>query len=243
MTQRSALLAARIVFAIWALAVAWTSLLPQDDLPSTLLVSDKVIHLLAYAALGMLAILSGLTRIWAFAAVMGWGLALEVAQGLLGYRSFEWADLLADGLGASVAIVVTGRVVTELRARQQRSNQEAKRALRRKRRERRVTPERPMNPAKAAARRGPPTWQQVVQKQGAKCWLCTTRTYVDDHRRDASGRERLGRTYPEVDYVVPVERGGTFEDSNIRLAHRHCAAARRKNPALMTYGKPPRTFT
>jgi VanZ family protein len=106
----------RTAFAAGVLAVAWVSLLPPDDLPQDVQVSDKVVHALAYAVLGALAVLSSFRWPAAIAAVVVIGLLLEIAQGLSGYRSFEWADLLADAVGATVgalaAAVVTRRSVS-----------------------------------------------------------------------------------------------------------------------------------
>lgn len=235
----------RILWAVASLAVAWTSLLPPNDLPSGLGLSDKILHLVGYGVLGVLAVLSGLRWPWAIATVVGFGLVMEVAQGLLGYRSFEWADLGADAIGAVAGAVITSRVLVEVRRARAVRDHEAKRQRRRDRRARARapidTPRR--NTAKAASRRGAPTWQQVAQRQGPKCWLCGTRTFADDHHRDPSGREHLGKTYPCVDLVVAVGAGGTYEDANVRLAHRHCAAARQANPSLATFGRPPRTYS
>lgn len=227
-----------------AASIAWSSLLPPEDLPAGVGVYDKALHALGYAILGVLAVLSGMRWPWAIVAVVGFGLVLEGAQGMVGYRSFEWADLVADGLGAVAGVLVASRIRAEmLRTRTDRMREE-KRAVRRARRAARRSPdvERPRNTARAAARRGAPTWQQVAQRQGAKCWLCGTRTHEDDRMRDAAGVERLGRTYPCVDLITPVETGGTYEDRNVRLAHRHCAAARRDNPGQREFGRPPRTY-
>ena len=242
MNGRLSLLAARAAFVIGLMAVAWTSLLPPDDLPSTFGLSDKVLHLVGYATLGVLAALSRLRWPVALVVVIGWGLALEMIQGALGYRSFEWLDVVADGLGALAGVLVTTRILMEIDGRRAARDHEAKRIRRRERRERARTPENPMNPAKVAARRGAPTWKQVAQRQGSKCWLCGTRTYADDRIRDKGGRERLGATYPEVDYVVALDAGGTYADDNVRIAHRHCAATRRAKPHLTTFGRPPRTY-
>ena len=235
----------RALLGIAAVAVAWTSLLPPENIPSGFVLSDKVVHLMAYAALGLLAVMSGIRWPWALTAVVCWGLLLEVVQGALGYRSFEWGDLVADALGALLGVLLTARIRQEVVRSRSQQIQEAKRERRRARRaaERDPAVERPRNPAKAAARRGAPTWQQVAQRQGPKCWLCGTRTYDDDRARDSSGRERFGKTYPCVDYVIAIEAGGTYEEANVRLAHRHCAAARRDNPALKEFGRPPRTYS
>lgn len=234
----------RILWAVASLAVAWTSLTPPDDLPSGFGLSDKVLHLLGYAVLGVLAVLSGLRWPWALTTVVGFGLVMEAMQGLLGYRSFEWADLGADAIGAVAGAVITARVLEEVRRSRAARDHESKRQHRRDRRARARAPidSTRRNAAKAASRKGAPTWQQVAQRQGPKCWLCGTRTYADDRHRDASGREHLGKTYPCVDLVLAIDSGGTYEDANVRLAHRHCAAARSANPSLTRFGRPPRSY-
>ena len=146
---------------------------------------------------------------------------------------------------AIVALVLLLRgPLTELRKRRRERAQERKRAWRRQREaereQRRV--ERAMNPVKAAAKKGPPRWQQVAEKQGTKCWLCGTRTFPDDRRRIDVGEERLGATYPTVDYVVPLDRGGTYEMENVRIAHQHCCQVRAQNPARTEFGSPKRTY-
>lgn len=122
--------------------------------------------------------------------------------------------------------------------------QERKREDRRRRRQAKTDrrSERAMNPARAAARSGAPRWQQVADRQGAKCWLCGTRTYPDDRRRTGPGSERLGATYPTVDYVLPIEQGGTYQQDNVRLAHRHCRDVRLANIGRREFGSPRRTF-
>lgn len=102
--------------------------------------------------------------------------------------------------------------------------------------------DRAMNSAKAAAKAGPPKLSQVAQRSGSKCWLCGTRTFDDDRLREKNGTERLGATYPVIDYVVALDRGGTYELDNARVAHRHCAAVRAAQPARTEFGKPPRTY-
>jgi hypothetical protein len=153
-----------------------------------------------------------------------------------------WVLLVVVALVA-LALVLRGPI-GELRRRREEQARERKREARRQRRDaaaqRRV--ERAMNPAKAAARSGPPKWQLVAQRQGPKCWLCGTRTFADDRQRTTGGAERLGATYPTVDYVTPVDRGGTYEDTNVRLAHRQCARVRRENPARSEFGPPRRTY-
>ena len=154
-----------------------------------------------------------------------------------------WWIVIAVLAVACVALLARGPMA-ELRRRRRDQAQERKREARRQRRtdQARRREERAMNPARAAARKGPPRWQQVAARQGAKCWLCGTRTHADDRLRVDVGIERLGATYPTVDYVVPIERGGTYEIGNARIAHRHCEALRQADGSREAYGSPRRTF-
>jgi VanZ family protein len=106
----------RLAFGVALVAVAWTSLLPPEDLPQDLAVSDKAAHALAYAGLGALAVLSSLRWTTAIVVVVAFGLLVEIAQGMSGYRSFEWADLLADAVGAAVGAAVASPLVRRRRA-------------------------------------------------------------------------------------------------------------------------------
>jgi VanZ family protein len=87
--------------------VAWASLLRPESLPGEVaLVSDKVLHAVGYAVLGVLSIAAGIRPVVAGALLVAFGLLLEVAQLMSGYRTFEWTDLMADAAGAAVGIGV-----------------------------------------------------------------------------------------------------------------------------------------
>lgn len=146
-------------------------------------------------------------------------------------------------LVAVVLALLLREPIASWRARRRERAQERKREMRRQRRQAKAEPsERAMNPARAAARSGPPRWQQVAERQGGKCWLCGTRTYSDDRRRTGAGSEQLGATYPVVDYVVAIDQGGTYLDDNVRLAHRQCRDVRRSNPSRREFGSPRRSY-
>ncbi len=157
-------------------------------------------------------------------------------------RAVTWALIAVLAL-AALALLLR-EPFTRWRRRRREQEQDRKRENRRQRRraqaERRS--ERAMNPARAAARSGPPRWQQVAERQGGKCWLCGTRTYPDDRRRTGPGSEQLGATYPTVDFVLPIEQGGDYQLDNVRLAHRHCRDVRIANSSRREFGSPRRTF-
>ncbi len=152
--------------------------------------------------------------------------------------------LVVGVLGLVTVVLFARQPLAEYRRRRDERERERRRAGRRDRAQaaaQRRT-ERAMNPARAAARRGAPRWQQVAQRSGSKCWLCGTRTYPDDRRRVGTGAEQFGATYPAVDFVVPIDRGGTYEIGNARIVHRHCQALRAADGGREAYGSPRRTF-
>ena len=98
----------------WALLalVVWLSLTPSPPHPPVL-VWDKAQHALAYAVLAGWFMQAWERRAnipWAIV-LLGIGIALEYIQGLTGYRDFDYGDMLANGVGISVALAVTYTVL------------------------------------------------------------------------------------------------------------------------------------
>lgn len=95
------------LFWLLLLAVTLLALAPKPP-PTADLGWDKLNHLAAFVALGLLARLAwpaqALSR-WALA-LLGYGGLLEIAQGLTPNRHGEWADLLADAAGLLVALAL-----------------------------------------------------------------------------------------------------------------------------------------
>ena len=104
----------RISFAIGILAVTWLSLMPKEALPPTE-VSDKLIHVVAYAALA----LSGGLGVWGWrtwlligAGLFALGGVLEVAQVAVPGRTASMFDAFANGLG--IALGLSGAWIANL---------------------------------------------------------------------------------------------------------------------------------
>ncbi len=82
-----------------------TALVPVPhirELPSQ---TDKLVHLLCYFVLGLLATLSQrgtVPRFSAAAAMAVFGIVVELLQGLLPWRSFEWLDIAANFSGVAL---------------------------------------------------------------------------------------------------------------------------------------------
>jgi len=111
------------IFVAYVLLLAWLTLAPASLVEAyypKIILADKLVHFLCY---GMLVLLARLAfrnprrvqvAAWlvpVLALIYGFG--LEVAQGLLVqyHRSFEWADMLANGLGAVVFWLASGRLL------------------------------------------------------------------------------------------------------------------------------------
>jgi VanZ family protein len=89
--------------AVMLLTVAALSLMP---VPSTG-VNDKLSHLVTYFLLaGWFALLAAkrATLIWVLVGVAAYGGLLELLQAMTPHRQAEWADLLANSLGAASGI-------------------------------------------------------------------------------------------------------------------------------------------
>jgi VanZ family protein len=114
MTLRGTVLViARVCFVIALVGVAWASLEPIDQVPGPTNLSDKLLHLVAYAALGITAALAQrrLRIILTIVVLTLFGFLIEVLQGRTGYRSFDLHDLLADAVGAAFGVLLVATIL------------------------------------------------------------------------------------------------------------------------------------
>ncbi len=106
----------------WAMLVAavWLSLIPTPPQIVEIPYVDKVKHLLAYAVLmawfGQIYTTRGTQRSW-LAGLVLMGIMLEFLQGWSGVRFFEYADMLANALGALLGYWLTRNVLAGALAR------------------------------------------------------------------------------------------------------------------------------
>ncbi len=100
-----------------ALVIALGSLTPGSEMPSGL-PWDKFNHFVGYAGLAGLVGLAGVRLPRAFLLVAGYGIAIEVGQiAVPGRSGGDWADILANALGAACAVVVLAGIRRWLPAR------------------------------------------------------------------------------------------------------------------------------
>lgn len=64
--------------------------------------------------------------------------------------------------------------------------------------------------------------ERIYEQANGKCWLCGGQCDWYDYYIDADGNFIAGNNYPSRDHVVPLNKGGKHEYSNIKLAHRIC---------------------
>jgi len=86
-------------------AVAAVSLMPVPDTG----VNDKFSHLLTYFLLAGWFSLLARDRVmlaWTLAALIAYGMLLELLQSQTGYRFAEWGDVVANGVGAVAGIAL-----------------------------------------------------------------------------------------------------------------------------------------
>lgn len=90
---------------LWVVGVWGLSLMPAPPQPFSFEFSDKLEHTAAYAFLmaWFSVVYRGCARLRAAVALTAMGWAVEIAQGMSGYRYFEWADVLADAAGVALA--------------------------------------------------------------------------------------------------------------------------------------------
>lgn len=96
------------VFGLAVLVILYMTLAPNDDVPGSQLVWDKAAHAIAFGLLTIVGLLMSTHRRWIVAAaVMGLGIAIEVAQALMGFgRQGDWVDALADGIGVLLGLAL-----------------------------------------------------------------------------------------------------------------------------------------
>ncbi len=66
------------------------------------------------------------------------------------------------------------------------------------------------------------TWQTVAKRDGMNCHLCGDATNTTDYEVTADGTWLVGITYPSLDHVLPLSKGGAHTLSNTKLAHFMC---------------------
>ena len=102
---------ARVALALCLGIILWLALSSNPPSPAGLFDLDKVNHILAFFVLAGLLDYASMS-IARFKGkvlpLLAFGLLIEVLQYWVGYRYFEWGDLVADGIGVAAYAVSRG---------------------------------------------------------------------------------------------------------------------------------------
>lgn len=102
---------------IYTLMIILGSLIKVPAVDVGIQYNDKLIHFMAYFILAgwfMQLYQQQSTRMQIVLLSLGLGLLLELMQGIISYRSFEWIDALANTLGALSAYLLSGTVFSSM---------------------------------------------------------------------------------------------------------------------------------
>lgn len=92
---------------LWIAVIFYLSLMPHPPEPVSFNNSDKLEHLLAYCFLMLwFCQLDGFSRLRLAVAFVAMGVGLEVLQGMTSYRTFEYADMLANSTGVLIGWIL-----------------------------------------------------------------------------------------------------------------------------------------
>jgi VanZ family protein len=104
----------RIVLALLAIVITWLALVPVPP-PQADFGWDKLNHVAAFAALAAVAVAAFPRRTgFIVAALMAYGVFIEIAQSFIPPRSGDWHDLVGDAVGVAIGLLVAA-VVAKVR--------------------------------------------------------------------------------------------------------------------------------
>lgn len=73
------------------------------------------------------------------------------------------------------------------------------------------------------------TLEKLYRRDNGKCYLCGCVCDWNDYERRDNGTFIAGGSYPSIDHVVPLKKGGVHSWENIKLACRKCNIEKRDN--------------
>lgn len=103
-----------ILFLLWTSIIFFGCFLPSDEIPNlNIPLIDKWVHFIFFAGYSFLALClfkkpSNMqkTMIFLSSVLLGWIVELIQGSGLVRGRAFEWNDVLADGIGGLIGVLV-----------------------------------------------------------------------------------------------------------------------------------------
>ena len=96
------------VFLAAVAVILYLTLAPNEDVPGSGMIWDKAAHSIAFGLLTVVGLLmSTHRRLVVAGAVLGLGIAIEVAQSLMPFgRSGDWRDALGDAVGVAIGLAL-----------------------------------------------------------------------------------------------------------------------------------------
>ena len=71
--------------------------------------------------------------------------------------------------------------------------------------------------------------ERLYEKSNGVCALCGGKCNLADHVIRDDGSFVVGATYPSIDHIKPISKGGLHEWSNVQLAHHVCNSKKHNN--------------
>ena len=68
------------------------------------------------------------------------------------------------------------------------------------------------------------TLQKLFKKYKGICYLCGKKCDFNDKVITEEGYTIVGKTYPSIEHVIPISKGGMHSWDNVNLAHHYCNA-------------------
>ena len=76
------------------------------------------------------------------------------------------------------------------------------------------------------------TLQKLFDKYEGICYLCGKECDFDDKVITEEGYTIVGKTYPSIEHVTPISKGGMHSWDNVNLAHHYCNSIKSDNLIL-----------
>lgn len=71
--------------------------------------------------------------------------------------------------------------------------------------------------------------KRLYKRDKGNCYLCGEPCNYDDKVVTKEGHYIVGRTYPSIDHVEPLSKGGKHSWNNVKLAHHYCNTLKNDN--------------
>ena len=73
------------------------------------------------------------------------------------------------------------------------------------------------------------TLKKLYNRDEGVCYICNKECNYDDVTITGEGHYIVGETYPSIDHVIPIAKGGKHSWNNVKLAHHRCNTLKRDN--------------